>query len=112
MPSAADSGAFTRGEVLEWYAEEGWGVLTSPAVDGTVFAHYSVILDQEGYRSLEKGQAVCFRWHPGCQDGCDNQAAATTRPLRFARPQRRGGYRHLRPRPAPSGPGSGSLLGR
>jgi CspA family cold shock protein len=74
MPSAADSGALTRGDVLEWYAEEGWGVLTSPSVDGTVFAHYSMILDQEGYRSLEKGQAVYFRWRPGGQDGCDNQA--------------------------------------
>jgi CspA family cold shock protein len=76
MPSAADSGAFTRGEVLEWYAEEGWGVLTSPAVDGTVFAHYSVILDQEGYRSLERGR-------PFASDGTRAaRTAATTRPLR------------------------------
>lgn len=69
-----NSGTITTGTVSRWFAEQGWGVLVSPDVDGTVFAHFSMIQDQVGYRSLEEGQKVSFTWAEGGQDGCEFRA--------------------------------------
>jgi CspA family cold shock protein len=62
------------GSVLQWWAEDGWGVLTSAELDGTVFAHFSMIRDQVGFRGLEAGQQVAFTWRRPGQDGCDYNA--------------------------------------
>lgn len=62
------------GRVLHWYAEEGWGVLQSDALDGRVFAHYSMIRDQTGWRGVEPGQQVAFSWEQPGQDGCEYRA--------------------------------------
>jgi cold shock protein len=61
------------GTVQDWDAVEGWGVLVSPEVDGTVFAHFSVI-DAPGYRELHAGQPVSFTYTTPGQDGCDHSA--------------------------------------
>lgn len=62
-----------RGTVIEWRDEEGWGVLSSPSVEGTVFAHFSNIRDMTGYRFLIAGQAVEFEYETPGQDGCDHR---------------------------------------
>ncbi len=62
------------GRVVRWSTEEGWGVLRSDVVDGLVFAHFSAIRDQAGFRSLEAGQQVWFRWRRPGQDGCEVSA--------------------------------------
>jgi CspA family cold shock protein len=62
------------GRVQRWYPEEGWGVLESRDLDGTVFAHFSSIRDQTGWRGLETGQQVAFTWELPGQDGCDYRA--------------------------------------
>jgi cold shock CspA family protein len=64
----------TRGTVSAWFPEQGWGVLASPEVKGTVFAPFSMIRDQTGYRELREGQQVAFSWARGGQDGCDHRA--------------------------------------
>lgn len=61
------------GTVQSWHSEEGWGVLVSPEVEGTAFAHFSVV-DLPGYRDLQEGQAVKFRYETPGQDGCDHRA--------------------------------------
>ena len=60
------------GTVQSWYSDEGWGVLVSPEVDGTAFAHFSVV-DLPGYRSSE-GQPIRFCYVTPGQDGCDHRA--------------------------------------
>ncbi len=63
------------GRVLRWDDDEGWGVLTSGEVAGTVFAHFSAI-EMDGYRALTPGQEVEFTCEPGRgQDGCDHTAS-------------------------------------
>jgi CspA family cold shock protein len=62
------------GRVQRWYPEEGWGVLESNDLDGSVFAHYSSIRDQSGRRGLEAGQQVTFTWEQPGQDGCEYSA--------------------------------------
>ena len=72
-----------EGTVVRWSNVDGWGVLQSDALDGLVFAHYSDIRDQDGYRSLQAGKPVWFRWERPGQDGCDARALdiwATGRP--------------------------------
>lgn len=63
-----------RGTVQRWSDEHGWGVLTADALDGTVFAHYSMICDQAGWRGLRPGQQVWFTWEQPGQDGCAYRA--------------------------------------
>jgi len=68
------------GRVLRWDDDEGWGVLVSDEIPGTVFAHFSVI-EGDGYRTLAAGQRVEFSYSPGGgQDGCDH-AAEWVRPV-------------------------------
>lgn len=71
MPGHDD---LVAGTVLRWSTEEGWGVLISGALDGPVFAHFSMIRDQVGSRGLEAGQQVWFSWESPGQDGCDHNA--------------------------------------
>ncbi len=73
------------GEVLRWSAEEGWGVLRSD--HGRVFAHFSAIRDQEGFRSLEPGSRVWFHAERPGQDGYELRAVAvwTSRPASVTR---------------------------
>ncbi|WP_063842828.1 cold shock domain-containing protein [Sphaerimonospora mesophila] len=60
----------TRGVVVAWYDEEGWGVLRSPDLPSDVFAHFSVIAQiGRGYRSLSPGRQVHFTWEARPQDG-------------------------------------------
>jgi len=61
------------GTVQDWYSDEGWGVLVSPEVEGTVFAHFSVV-DLPGYVELQAGQRVAFKYTTPGQDGCDHSA--------------------------------------
>jgi CspA family cold shock protein len=61
-----------KGTVQRWHDEEGWGVLVSPEVAGTVFAHFSHIQQATGYRSLTAGQNVEFDYATPGQDGCDH----------------------------------------
>lgn len=63
------------GTVQRWDDEEGWGVLVSPDVEGTVFAHFSHIRDMTGYRFLSRGQSVEFEYETPGQDGCDHSAS-------------------------------------
>jgi cold shock CspA family protein len=60
--------------VVSWSAVDGWGVLRSDSPYGLVFAHFSAIRDQVGYRSLEPGRRVWFRWERPGQEGCDLRA--------------------------------------
>lgn len=46
------------------------GRLSSPDLDGPVFAHFSAVADQSGYRELRVGQRVTFGWETAEQDGC------------------------------------------
>lgn len=62
------------GRVKKWHPEEGWGVLESSDLDGVVFAHYSSIRDQTGWRGLEAGREVTFTWEQPGQDGCEYRA--------------------------------------
>lgn len=61
------------GTVQVWHSEEGWGVLVSPKIKGTAFAHFSVV-DASGYRELHRGERVLFRYETPGQDGCDHRA--------------------------------------
>lgn len=61
------------GNVQVWDSEEGWGVLVSPEVEGTVFASFAVV-DVAGYVDLHEGQPVRFRYETPGQDGCDHTA--------------------------------------
>ncbi len=59
------------GEVREWLDDLGWGVIVSAEI-GEVLAHHIHLTDQEGYRSLNAGDAVEFGYidmSPGTQDG-------------------------------------------
>ncbi len=62
----------TLGRVKEWSDDEGWGVLVSPEIEGTVFAHHIHIRGQgDGYRSFTAGEQVEFEYNDHGQDGCD-----------------------------------------
>jgi CspA family cold shock protein len=69
-----DPDEVVAGSVVRWSDDGGWGVLRSDALDGSVFAHFSMIRDQAGYRSLAPGQQVWFRWERPGQDGCAARA--------------------------------------
>ena len=51
-----------------WYADEGWGLITSPDVPGEVWAHFSA-LEGEGFRELNDGDAVEFSFQRANQEG-------------------------------------------
>ncbi|WP_406641888.1 cold-shock protein [Amycolatopsis sp. WGS_07] len=57
-----------RGKVVRWDVEEGWGVIESAAVDGPIWAHFSMI-EADGFRSLTVGEGVLFTVERAEQDG-------------------------------------------
>ncbi len=57
------------GKVVRWEVDEGWGILESAAVDGPIWAHYSMI-EAEGFRFLTAGDQVRFTVERAEQDGC------------------------------------------
>ncbi|WP_081902421.1 cold-shock protein [Lentzea aerocolonigenes] len=65
----------SRGRVLQWHADEGWGAIVSPEFDGPVWVHFSSIdpgdrnTSTGGYRSLREGEAVEFTAERADQDG-------------------------------------------
>ena len=52
---------------VKWFnAEKGYGFITGE--DGKdVFVHYSAIVQEEGYKSLDEGQAVSFDVQEGAR---------------------------------------------
>jgi cold shock protein len=65
---AADG--YVDGTVTVWHAEDGWGVVTAPGLDGNVWVHFSVIAGPpDGYRGLRAGQPVQFTYEAPGQDG-------------------------------------------
>jgi len=50
-----------RGRVQFFLSEKGWGAIVSPQLSHDVWVHFSVI-DSHGYRSLDEGDAVEFRY--------------------------------------------------
>jgi CspA family cold shock protein len=62
-------GELVRGTVRDWFAEEGWGVIDSPATPGGCFTHFSAI-QMDGYRQLTPGQTVWIDPRQPGQDGC------------------------------------------
>jgi cold shock protein len=62
------------GTVQVWHSEEGWGVLVSPEMEGIAFAHFSAV-DATGFRDLQPGERVLFRYGTPGQDGCDHRAS-------------------------------------
>jgi cold shock CspA family protein/ribosomal protein S18 acetylase RimI-like enzyme len=58
-----------RGRVTFWKSEKGWGAIASDALPPgrEAFAHFSAI-EADGYRELEKDQAVEFRYRATRQD--------------------------------------------
>jgi CspA family cold shock protein len=43
--------------VKQWTDDEGWGVLSSPEVDGDIWAHFSA-LQADGFRTLTAGDTA------------------------------------------------------
>jgi CspA family cold shock protein len=56
-----------RGAVKFYRGDKGWGGIESDETPADVWVHFSVIED-EGFRSLEAGDQVVFRWEPALQD--------------------------------------------
>lgn len=56
-----------RGRVKFFKLEKGWGGIESDETPGDVWVHYSAI-DGPGFRGLEVGDEVEFRYEPGHQD--------------------------------------------
>jgi CspA family cold shock protein len=67
-----------EGTVVSWNDDDGWGVLSSPAVDGEVWVHYSDIKGT-GYRALRAGESVRFTYETVNQDGYPNRAVMVDR---------------------------------
>jgi CspA family cold shock protein len=57
-----------RGTVQTWHGDLGWGILTTPGVDGDVWAHFSAI-EGTGFKSLEPGDEVEFEYVRAHQEG-------------------------------------------
>jgi CspA family cold shock protein len=62
-----------RGIVRTWSAEEGWGIIDSPATPGGCWAHFSS-LQMKGYRAAQPLQSVAFTFETAEQDGFDYRA--------------------------------------
>lgn len=56
-----------RGTVKFFHPEKGWGGIESEETPGDVWVHFSVI-DGEGFRELNQGEAVEFRYVAQQQD--------------------------------------------
>lgn len=71
---------YAVGTVRFFRAEEGWGAITSPAVDADVWVHFSTIDMKDGLRALASGEPVEFRYHPERHDSW-RYVASWVRPL-------------------------------
>ena len=73
------------GTVKSWRSDQGWGVLASPEVPEDVWAFFAMIdtgdADPSGYRTLDAGDRVEFRYQRGQQDG-SSYVATWVRQLR------------------------------
>lgn len=64
-----------HGLVLQWNADEGWGLIASEDFDGPIWVHFSNIEPPDrnrspgGYRSLHDNDEVDFTAEPADQDG-------------------------------------------
>lgn len=67
------------GRVKFFKPEKGWGRIVSDDVPGDVWVHFSAI-DMSGYKSLEEGQVVDFRYEEAPQDSWSYRAT-WVRPL-------------------------------
>ncbi|MFD7454217.1 cold-shock protein [Kitasatospora sp. NPDC059827] len=56
-----------EGQVREWHADQGWGVLVSRSLPEPVWAHFSAVAGG-GYRELTVGQVVRFSAERADQD--------------------------------------------
>lgn len=70
---------YAQGVVKFFKEEKGHGGITSPEVAGDVWVHFSHI-DMPGYRTLEPGQRVEFRYERRDQDSW-RYVATWVRPL-------------------------------
>lgn len=61
------------GTAVVWHDEQGWGVVSSPDVNGEVWTHFSNVAGT-GHRSLSPGQAVTFSYETPGQDGYPHRA--------------------------------------
>jgi cold shock protein len=77
----AESTYMSMGIVKIWNEDDGWGIITSSEVPGEVWAHFSHI-DAEGYRSLEVGERVQFKWLQLAPPGQDGYLYRATRVVR------------------------------
>jgi CspA family cold shock protein len=59
--------AIYRGRVKFFRPEKGWGGIVSADVPGDVWVHFSVI-EGDGYRELNDGEEVEFRYEEAQQD--------------------------------------------
>ncbi|WP_430787852.1 cold shock domain-containing protein [Actinoplanes sp. G11-F43] len=57
-----------RGVVRLWNADEGWGVIDSPATPGGCWAFFGGAA-MSGYVSFEPGDVVALEWEAPGQDG-------------------------------------------
>jgi CspA family cold shock protein len=74
-------GETVRGRVETWHDDEGWGVIASDEIPGTVWAHFSSV-EMPGYRKLAQDEVVDLRWEQADQDGYGYRAT-WVRPIRF-----------------------------
>jgi CspA family cold shock protein len=66
-------GTLARGVVKFYRAEKGWGGIESEMTPDDVWFHFSDI-EGAGYRSLDAGEPVEFRWVPAQQDSWNCRA--------------------------------------
>ncbi|MET9226635.1 cold shock domain-containing protein [Lentzea sp. NPDC003310] len=60
----------TRGQVVRWDDEEGWGVIESAGFDGPVWTHFSAVEAPDGgFRRLRVGGSVEVEAERADQDG-------------------------------------------
>jgi len=62
------------GRVASWRGEKGWGTLWSPELPTKVWAHFSNIVEMDGYRELDRGDFVVFTYEEAQQDGYSYRA--------------------------------------
>ncbi|MEV7600954.1 cold shock domain-containing protein [Kitasatospora sp. NPDC089797] len=74
------------GHVLEWHADQGWGVLASRSLREPVWAHFSAIVGS-GYRELTAGQVVHFTAEQAEQDSFHWRAVQVRLPDSSLEPQ-------------------------
>ena len=55
------------GRVVSWYGRSGWGVLTTPMLQGEVWVAFSAI-EGSGHRDLDEGEEVEFRFRRATQE--------------------------------------------